>query len=102
MRFEYGEAEFPAAPAKPRVGDVFPAKSTGPAGRNRGTRFWVVAAITTSERGGAVHHLLGLNGKGEVVSTSSYGGWVMGERERLGHCPAMADLTLKIDWENAQ
>ena len=101
MRFECGEAEFPVAPAKPRVGDVFPAKATGPAGRNRGTRFWLVAAIT-SDRGGTVHHLLGLNAKGEVVSTSSYGGWVMGDRERLGHCPAMADLALKIDWENAQ
>lgn len=100
MRFEYGEAELPKVPAKPRVGDVFPSKATGPAGRNRGTRFWVVAAITISERGGAVHHLLGLNANGEVVSTSSYAGWVMGERERLGHCAGITNLTLKIDWEN--
>jgi hypothetical protein len=73
------------------VGDLFDAWATGPRGRREGTRSWVVLAI----RGNA-HHLLGLNVKGEVVSTSTYGAHVMQYRPRIGRLKAVPAFTAAL------
>ena len=46
-----------------------------------------------------VHHFLGLDTEGNIVSTTSYGDHVMKERPRLGHCADVSTLNLKIEWE---
>lgn len=94
MKFEIDKATT-LPPASVRVGDVFRAKASGPKGR-AGTKYWLVAAITESQFGGAVHHLLGLDITGSIVSTSSYGGWVMADRDRVGHCPGFGELNLQV------
>lgn len=100
MKFTFEKTTDTAPVAPARVGDVFKAKASGPKGR-AGTRYWMIAAITKSQHGGSNHHLLGLSATGEIVSTSSYSGWVMNERERVGHCAQFAELQLDVTWEVA-
>lgn len=90
----------------PQVGDVFPSKSTGPKSYRNGTRYWLLIAITpgTPVRAGQpathfVHHFLGLDHEGNIVSTTSYGDHVMKERPRVGRCADVASLNLTIEWE---
>lgn len=100
MQFEFVQpAPVAAQPHQVRVGDVFKAKASGPYGRNRGTRYWVVASITQTSPHSAVHHLLGLNAEGAIVSTTSYGGHVMPDRERVGYCPDLAAQRLRVEWQ---
>lgn len=98
LNIERPAPEFIRAP-KPVVGDVYAAKASGPKFYRRGTRYWIIASITPGQFGSEVHHMLGLTEEGEINSTTSYGGHVMRERERIGHCPGIADLNLKINWE---
>jgi hypothetical protein len=87
---------------KPQVGDVFPAKSTGPKWYRRGTRFFIVVSITKDQSGNdSSHHMLGLDESGNVVSTTTYGAHVMRDRPRLGHCHDIANLNLNIEWDKA-
>ncbi len=96
----------PAAPfnppaGAPKVGDVFPAKGTGPKHYRAGTRYFMIVAITNNQFGYPTsHHMLGLDGEGNIVSTTTYGEHVMRERVRIGHCPDITKLdNLKIEWE---
>lgn len=86
---------------EPKVGDVFPSKSTGPKSYRAGTRYWLLVAITPGERSAAssVHHFLGLDADGNIVSTTSYGNHVMKERVRVGHCKDISSINLQIEWE---
>lgn len=86
--------------AAPKVGDVFPAKSTGPKFYRKGTRYFIIVAITNNQHHQpSVHHMLGLDEEGNINSTTSYGAHVMTDRPRLGHCPDIANLNLTIEWE---
>lgn len=67
-----------------RVGNVYKSSASGPRGKNGGTRFWLVIGITgewPGSTGGA--HLLGLDRHWNIVSTCSYGIWVMERRPFL-------------------
>ncbi len=88
-----------------RVGDLYPAKTTGPKGR-LGTKYFLVASITKSKSGNRAVHMLGLDENGEIVSTTSYGAHAIEgfltlwpPRKRLGVCKEWADLSLRIYWE---
>lgn len=83
---------------KPQVGDVFLSKASGPKSFRTGTRYWLLASITPGRYNHEVHHLLGLNDCGEIVSTTSYGGHVARGWELVGRCHSFAGLNLKIDW----
>lgn len=104
MRFNSRGKNLIATP-EPKVGDVFPSKSTGPKSYRNGTRYWLLIAITPSPRGPAlnpihvVHHFLGLDREGNVVSTSTYGDHVMKERPLVGRCKDLSALNLEIEWE---
>lgn len=82
-----------------QVGDVYPARASGPKFYRQGTRYFLVAAITPGRYGGGVCHLLGLDEHGNINSTTSYGLHVMEARERIGYCPDMASAELNIEWE---
>ena len=75
-----------------QVGDVYPAK-----GGRGDTRFWLVLALTNSEKSA---HLLGLNAAGEVVSTCTYGTFAMAERKRIGFCEEVRSFYPSIQWES--
>lgn len=86
----------------PKVGDVFPSKATGPKSYRNGTRYWMIIAITNGSgcnRNSLVHHMVGLDENGDIVSTTTYGDHVMKERPRVGHCKDLASLNLNIEWE---
>lgn len=74
------------------VGDLYAA-----GGNSSNTAFWLVVAVT--ERGGA--HLLGLNERGEIVSTASYNAHAIESRRKVGHCPEIASMTLHVETENS-
>jgi len=83
-----------AVPAECRcgvqVGDVYPAK-----GGRGDTRYWLVIALTNSERSA---HMLGLDIAGEVVSTASYGVHALEDRERIGFCEDVRSFCPDIEW----
>lgn len=100
MKFNSQDADHLTPPRKPIVGDVFPAKSTGPKFYRKGTRYFVVVAIVNNQFGNpCIHHMLGLDDEGNINSTTSYGAHVMEGRVRVGHCPDIANLNLTIEWE---
>lgn len=77
-----------------QVGDVYPAKATGPAGWRHGTRYWLVLATH-----GNTVHMAGLNKEWDIVSTTSYGSHVLPERGLLFRIKNVEQfaLTLKGD-----
>lgn len=102
MRFTSADSTKLKPPSSPKVGDVFPAKSTGPKAYRNGTRYWMIIAITPGTgyaRNSHVHHMLGLDGEGNIVSTTTYGSHVMADRPLLGHCADINNLQLNIEWE---
>lgn len=100
MKFNSRDAAKLLPRGKPQVGDVFPAKSTGPKWYRKGTRYFVIIAITPGMHpGSGVAHMLGLDEEGNINSTTSYGEHVMEERPRVGRCPDIANLSLNIEWE---
>lgn len=74
----------------PAVGDVYRAKG----GRGGTTKFFVIVSVT-----GNVAHALGLDAHGSIVSTTSYGVDVFARRDIVARMPALADLTLALEWE---
>jgi len=65
-----------------RVGDIYPARGSGPGGLRCGTRYFLVLAVTKRvphSRHTQVHSL-GLDKDWRALSTSSYGGGVLYER----------------------
>lgn len=73
-----------------QVGDVYPAK-----GGRGDTRYWLVLAITNSDRAA---HMLGLDSAGEVVSTQTYGIHAIEDRQRIGFCEQVSSFYPVIQW----
>ncbi|WP_217497401.1 hypothetical protein [Trinickia violacea] len=73
----------------PAVGDVYRAKG----GRGT-TKFFVIAALA-----GNMAHALGIDADGNIVSTTSYGVDVFACRDIVGRVPALAQMTLSLEWE---
>lgn len=71
----------------PQVGDVFPAKATGPRGRHYGTKYWVIVCVTDT-----TVHMIGLDWQGNVTSTTSCGIHVAQERQRLFRIKAVPEF----------
>jgi hypothetical protein len=88
MKVEIGRIPLRISLDSPAIGDVYRAKG------GRGTKFFVVAAIT-----GNIAHALGLNAEGDIVSTTSYGTHVFASRDLVGRVNDLAELTLNIEWE---
>lgn len=89
MKVDLGDAP-PECCDGVQVGDVYPAK-----GGRGDTRYWLVLAITNSDR---TAHMLGLDIAGEVVSTASYGIHALLDRNRLGFCEGVRSFYPKIKW----
>lgn len=75
-----------------RVGDLFASGST-----NDVTAYWLVVALKAG--GGA--HLLGIGPTGAIVSTATYPAHAIRSRRYVGHCGAIASLTIPLDPEAA-
>lgn len=68
-----------------RVGNIYAARG------GKGTMAWLVVAV----RGDSVH-MLGIDCEGEICSTTSYGKWVVKERQVIGFCADMETLRLTV------
>lgn len=82
------------------VGDVYPAKSTGPGGRRDGTRYWLVISVGRRRPIFNVScHLLGLDKNWNVISTASYGAHAMQERPLLYRIKLARQFTAALKGE---
>jgi hypothetical protein len=79
-----------------RVGNVYPSKNT------RHTKYWIVVAVNSSGV-----HLFGLNGNGEITTSSTLGKHVFDGTSPLftrgeslvGRCESLSDsMDFKIEW----
>lgn len=77
-----------------RVGDVYPAKSSGPKGK-RGTRYWLVVSLTENRYWRSVH-MLGLDRNWNIVSTTSYGENAIAQRPILFRIKNVAQFALTL------
>ncbi|QCP50181.1 hypothetical protein FAZ95_13925 [Trinickia violacea] len=89
MKVEMGKIPLRIALDGPAVGDVYRAKG----GRGT-TKFFVIAALA-----GNMAHALGIDADGNIVSTTSYGVDVFACRDIVGRVPALAQMTLSLEWE---
>ena len=89
MRFTFNEEMSNRVDKVVRVGDVYAAK-----GGNRGTAFWVVAAIG---EGGRSAKLLGIDKAGEIVSTQSYNKHTLESRPKIGFARGLEALEFNIE-----
>lgn len=76
------------------VGDVYAAKSSGPKGK-RGTRYWLVVALTENRYWRSVH-MLGLDRNWNIVSTTSYGEGAIAHRPILFRIKNVAQFALTV------
>jgi hypothetical protein len=90
MKFDVSDEPRGARGDTPRVGDVYRVEG----GRGKGRNIQVLVAI--SQAGYA--YLLMLDVQGEIVGTNYYLASHLENRERVGFCPEVADLTMKIQW----
>lgn len=89
MKVDLGETP-PQCCEGVQVGDIYPAK-----GGRGDTRYWLVLAVTNSDR---TAHMLGLDISGEVVSTQTYSLHALTDRTRLGFCEEVRSFYPKIIW----
>ena len=86
MRFNIDDVRHECMPRELQVGDVYPMKGgRGPRG------VWVIVGMRNR-----TVYLLGVGEEGQVISSQSYGAHCFEEREPIGRCDDVADLTLTI------
>lgn len=74
------------------VGSVYAAK-----GGNSSAKYFVVVAPGVTDRNSAIH-LLGIDGSGQIVSTTSYGRHYIEEKTVIGKVKNIEKLDLDIEW----